>query len=340
MTPVGYSARNVPTRAPPARSTPISRSRASTPTRAPTPASASSTSRTRPTRCRNVNYTGCTTGQGDIVVHRNILVRSWDSPVSAGGAATQACGGTLVGQGFEGIHIFDISDPANPVMVESTRTDNGKQGLRLAATGNPAGSHRLRLAHRDRRAGRGPRLPLHLQRRLQRRLHGHRRSSRSRSPTRPTRRSCNRAMRVAPVPRQHRADQRRATATPSCAGGNGISMFKFDMTKAADASHGRPTGGVENPTLLWSKQVPTVSIGHSAAFSYDGKTIVFGWEPGGGTSARCEASDPILERTLFFHGHRDRRRASAACCTRASRPASRTAPGTTSTPCRPRAATT
>ena len=28
---------------------------------------------------------------------------------------------------------------------------------------------------------------------------------------------------------------------------------------------------------------------------------MFGWEPGGGTSARCEASDPILERTLFFH---------------------------------------
>src|SRR3954465_13723269 len=30
-----------------------------------------------------VNYTGCTTGQGDVVVHGNVLVRSWDSPVSA-----------------------------------------------------------------------------------------------------------------------------------------------------------------------------------------------------------------------------------------------------------------
>ena len=69
-----------------------------------------------------MNYTGCTTGQGDIVVHGNILVRSWDSPTSAGGAATQACGGTLVGQGFEGIHIFDISDPANPVMVDVDKT--------------------------------------------------------------------------------------------------------------------------------------------------------------------------------------------------------------------------
>ena len=44
------------------------------------------------------------------------------------------------GQGFEGVHIFDISDPANPVMVDVDKPDNGKQGLRLAATGNPAGS--------------------------------------------------------------------------------------------------------------------------------------------------------------------------------------------------------
>ena len=86
-----------------------------------------------------LNYTGCTTGQGDVVVYENILVRSWDSPVSAGGAATQSCGGALVGQGFEGIHIFDISDPANPVMVDTTRTRR-RQGLRFAAAGNPAGS--------------------------------------------------------------------------------------------------------------------------------------------------------------------------------------------------------
>ena len=58
--------------------------------------------------------TSCTTSQGDVIVYKNILVRSWDSPTSAGGAATQSCGGQLVGQGFEGIHIFDITDPANP----------------------------------------------------------------------------------------------------------------------------------------------------------------------------------------------------------------------------------
>src|SRR5688572_8920639 len=65
--------------------------------------------------------TSCTTSQGDVIVYKNILVRSWDSPVSANGATTQSCGGQLVGQGFEGIHIFDISDPENPKFVRGLR---------------------------------------------------------------------------------------------------------------------------------------------------------------------------------------------------------------------------
>jgi hypothetical protein len=86
-----------------------------------------------------------------------------------------------------------------------------------------------------------------------------------------------------------------ANSYASCAGGNGISMFKFDTTIAPDAP-----GGIENPTLLWSKPMTGVNIGHSAAFSYDGKTVVFGWEPGGGTSAQCQASSSITARTMFF----------------------------------------
>ena len=87
----------------------------------------------------------CTTSQGDVVVYKNILVRSWDSPTSANGAATQSCGGTLVKQGFEGIHIFDITDPENPVMVDvGNDPTDGKQGLRFSTQDVPrkgCGSH-------------------------------------------------------------------------------------------------------------------------------------------------------------------------------------------------------
>ena len=50
--------------------------------------------------------------------------------MSANGAATQSCGGQLAGQGFEGIHIFDISDPTNPKFV---------RGLRFSALDTPRG---------------------------------------------------------------------------------------------------------------------------------------------------------------------------------------------------------
>ena len=75
------------------------------------------------------NFTDCvqgtTTGnQGDVIVWENILVRSWNSPTPAGG---RLCGGVFTPAGQEGVHIFDVSDPANPV------------GLAFVAT--PCGSH-------------------------------------------------------------------------------------------------------------------------------------------------------------------------------------------------------
>jgi hypothetical protein len=75
------------------------------------------------------NFTDCvqgtTTGnQGDVIVWGNILVRSWNSPAPAGG---RFCGGVFTPEGQEGVHVFDISDPANPA------------GLTFVAT--PCGSH-------------------------------------------------------------------------------------------------------------------------------------------------------------------------------------------------------
>jgi hypothetical protein len=75
------------------------------------------------------NFTGCvqgtTTGnQGDVVVWDDVLVRSWNSPAPGSGAV---CGGVATPAGQEGVHVFDVSDPTNPV------------GLAFVAT--PCGSH-------------------------------------------------------------------------------------------------------------------------------------------------------------------------------------------------------
>ena len=66
------------------------------------------------------NYEECSPGttqgnQGDVIVWENLLVRSWNSPATA----TSSCDGELVGAGFEGLHVFDISDPSDPDLVGS-----------------------------------------------------------------------------------------------------------------------------------------------------------------------------------------------------------------------------
>jgi hypothetical protein len=40
---------------------------------------------------------------------------------------------------------------------------------------------------------------------------------------------------------------------------------------------------------------------HSASFTWDGETIVLGWEPGGGLQPECEASDPAVKKSFFFY---------------------------------------
>lgn len=55
----------------------------------------------------------CNGDQGDIVVYENVLVRSWNTKR----AEERPCGGSIVPAGFEGVHVFDISNPAAPVLV-------------------------------------------------------------------------------------------------------------------------------------------------------------------------------------------------------------------------------
>jgi len=80
-----------------------------------------------------------------------------------------------------------------------------------------------------------------------------------------------------------------------CAGGNGLAMFKFDLTKPVTE-----TGSVEKPVQLWTQQMVGVTTGHSGSFTYDGKYLLYGHEPGGGSAARCQATSTIVERTLYF----------------------------------------
>jgi hypothetical protein len=76
----------------------------------------------------------------------------------------------------------------------------------------------------------------------------------------------------------------------SCAGGSGPSVWSLDP---ADG------GSLDNPMFMFHRDLGT-SIGHTAAWSWDGKVLIFGHEPGGGGQAQCQATSSVLNRTLFF----------------------------------------
>jgi hypothetical protein len=78
----------------------------------------------------------------------------------------------------------------------------------------------------------------------------------------------------------------------ACAGDDGFSVWSLDP---ADG------GSRAEPKLLYSRSVPGVSVGHSAAFSWDGEVLVFGHEPGGGGQPRCQVTSSEVDRTLFFY---------------------------------------
>jgi hypothetical protein len=85
-------------------------------------------------------------------------------------------------------------------------------------------------------------------------------------------------------------DARRA----ACAGGGGARIFSLDRRDGAS---------LDNPVLMHHFDIPGVTIGHSASWSWDGEVLIFGHEPGGGTQARCQATSAEVDRTLFFYDH-------------------------------------
>jgi hypothetical protein len=231
------------------------------------------------------NFTACVAGttignQGDVLVWDNLLIRSWNSPVSAANAAIASCGGELVGQGFEGLNIFDISDPTNPVLVKN---------LRMAANTTPTGcgSHTATLVPDVARGN----------------LYVYNSASSGACP----------GIDIVKIPLANPANAVFLRREPSgrschdtsvilgavnlvaCAGGNGFTVWSFDPSIAPPG-----VGSLEDPVQLYMRSIMGVGIGHSASFTWDGEVLIFGHEPGGGGQAQCQATSSVTNRSLFF----------------------------------------
>ncbi len=212
---------------------------------------------------KQVSFTSCTGNQGDMIIWDNVLVRSWNSLASVGAT----CDGIPVPEDFEGLHIFDVSDKSDPVLVSSVALPCGSH----TATGVPDLDNDRLLVYNS---SSGPCLGIDI---VEVPLANPAAAAFVR--TEPASRDCHDTGVIL-------GDVMMA----ACAGDDGFTTWTL-----------AGPGSLIDPFELLDVSVPDVGIGHSAAFSNDGEILVFGHEPGGGVFANCQASNPDSDKSYFFY---------------------------------------
>ncbi len=230
----------------------------------------------------------CNGDQGDIVVWDNVLVRTWNTKRST----DRACGGTTVPAGFEGVHVWDISNPADPALVGSLELPCGSHTATAAGVDD---GDLIIYSNNSSSSGCGFGLD------------------------RAGQDALGDFMEVIAVPLDDPGSisliHREPLAGPNDplvrTGCHDAAVILGDVNKAmcasADTINVWDISNPRDPAPLFTVIEPGVGDSasngrwHSAGFTWDGEVLVAGWEPGGGGAGECEATDPDLDRTMFFY---------------------------------------
>jgi hypothetical protein len=219
--------------------------------------------------------------QGDVAVWGNILVRSWNSPAPMGAT----CDGRPVSFHWEGLHIFDISNPQDPNRIADIELPCGSHTVTMVPD---LANNRLILYNQT--SG-GPcyffdiiEVPLA-------------------NP------AGSRLLRQQEIEGEHACHDSSVILGDvnmmACAAGH--------MTNVFDIGKNRwPGGTLTKPKFLYTVEEegvgpipgstdPHSGSWHSAAFTWDGEVLILGWEPGGGGQAECQADSPVVRKTMFFY---------------------------------------
>ncbi len=210
---------------------------------------------------RPVSSVSCTGNQGDVIIWDDILVRSWNSPARAGAT----CDGVSVPVGFEGLHIFDASDVTNLELIAGIELECGSH---TASVVPDLASGRLLVYNSG------------------------------------SSNACK-GIDIVEIPLDNPAAAALVNFVPLSRDCHDIGVILGDAMMAACAGDDGYAAldlsdSVENPSVLYERSVPGVTIGHSAAFTWDGEIIIFGHEPGGGVASNCETTNPDVDKTYFF----------------------------------------
>jgi hypothetical protein len=234
----------------------------------------------------------CRGQQGDVSVWEHLLFVSVDRPTT-----TDDCSGTDTPgstNGFEGIRIFDVSDPSNPFFVTAVPTDCGSHTHTLLPD---LDNGRVLLYISSYPASfLGP-TPFGTD---CRQLNpdgsqGHSKISIVGVPL-----DDPEAAAVVAEPTFDLSDFR---GTPGLRGCHDIQVFlELEVAAAACLSEGQlwDISDPLNPVTTDRIFHPDVDIWHSAAFSWDGRLVIFGDEFAGGGGPGCDDPDDSLGRVYIY----------------------------------------
>jgi hypothetical protein len=234
-----------------------------------------------------ISHTRCQGDQGDIVVWGNILVRSWNAPAWSPNAEFPnqlSCDGSPVPAGWEGVHVFDITNKANPQLVASVELPCGSH----TSTAVPDPANGRLLVYNQTSGG-----PCYFFDILEVPLAAPQNAK---------------LLRQQPLEGEHACHDSGVILGDvnlmACASGH--------MTNVFDIGENQWEGGsLTRPEFLYTVEEEGVGpppgasehqgSWHSASFSWDGKVLILGWEPGGGSDPECEATDPAVTKSAFFY---------------------------------------
>jgi LVIVD repeat len=245
---------------------------------------------------QEVSRTYCEGSQGDIVVWENILVRSYNSPAPAADpvqglakcdADVNRQGGQDIPAGWEGVHVFDISNPEDPVLVGRVELPCGSH----TATGVPDEANNRLIIYNHTSGG-----PCYFFDILEVPLDAPEDA---------------RLLRQEPLEGEHACHDSGVILGDvnkmACASGHMTNVFDI-------GENDTPGGTLTNPEPLFTVEEEGVGpidppppgvehsgSWHSATFTWDGEVLILGWEPGGGLEPECEATDPPVQKSAFFY---------------------------------------
>ena len=234
----------------------------------------------------------CPGSQHDVSVWKDLLFVSVETPRTSPACDSTTAAPPAGTPGFEGMRIFDVSNPREPELIKGVPTDCGSHTHTLvpdAANGrvllyvasytaselpvSPYGNACLRVDENGQRHNKISVVEVPLD-----------------EPT---------SARVVSEPRFPQNQYR-----DGWNGCHDISVY-MAIQRAASACMGEgqiwDISDKANPRTIARVHNPSVEFFHSATFSWDGKTVVYGDEAGGGTQPRCREQDADTLGALWFY---------------------------------------